>query len=242
MTPGATPGATPRPARSSGRRLAALLLASVLAVLSVAGALTLAAAPAYACTCAPLTTAEQAANADAVLAGTVETTTKDSDGNAAGLPQTVTLTVAADRWWKGTPRAAVEVVTAGSGAACGLGALPAGERYVVFARESNGTLYANLCDGTGPATTARLAAVEDAVGAGSAVVPGTGDDTDGGTDGGSGDDASGPTGPDPGLRPVADADPPDPVVLAAPGAVLVAGGLLGLLVVLALGRSRRRRA
>jgi hypothetical protein len=104
---------------------------------------------------------------------------------------------------------------------CGLTDLTADNRYLFFVRANGSNLLANLCGGTGPATSVRTQKIVALLGPGTTPNPPT---------------------PDPAtFTRVADAQPRSLTTMAAPGAALLLVGLLGLMVFGALGRSRSPR-
>jgi hypothetical protein len=200
--------------------LGALLVAPLLVLLQ--------AGPAAACSCARLSTPEQVRIADVVVAGTVADVVKEG-GSGTG---DVVLGVVVDRVYKGDAGDGRLVVrTAENSAACGLGTLPVGTRYLLYLDDAAG-LRADVCGGSRRATSASLADLENVAGDGGPVAGSGQDGAGGATDGGDGG------GEAVGLRPVADAAEPDVLRLAAPGLGLAAAGLLGLAVVTAYRRRR----
>ena len=93
------------------RHPAALLLAAVLLAL---GALWASPAPASACSCAPASDDEYAANAAAIFTGTLVENQVDEPA------QTRTLTFTVDRVFKGQVTATQVVTSHASGASCGV--------------------------------------------------------------------------------------------------------------------------
>lgn len=138
-----------------------LLLAGVLGTLSL---VVLGASPASACSCAGAGTAEYVDAADVVVLGTVT----DRQGSplrlvmSSGDPATYTIEV--EHVFKGMARPTVHVLSAGSGASCGLEGVDEGGRYVVFADRSGQELWAGLCGGTAVADAGFVAEVEAAAG------------------------------------------------------------------------------
>lgn len=141
------------------------LLRVLLAALAGAVALVvLPAAPSFACSCAAASTAEQVERADVVMLGTVT----DRQGPplrpvmSSGDPATYTIEV--EQVFKGEVPPTASVLSADSGASCGLEGVEEGSRYVVFADRSGGELWAGLCGGTAAAGAAFVADVQTAAG------------------------------------------------------------------------------
>lgn len=226
------------------------VLATLLGTLVMAGSvLLLGATPAQACRCAPQGVTQQARAADLVVTGTIEGvragapgTERDTRPQRRGARQlgVVTLLVAVDRVYAGAlPDTTLEVTTAASTSACGLGRLPRGERYLFFLTADTRELRATSCNGTTPARAGDVAQVERVLGEGR--TPGTG--ADGGTDGGTGGTGGTGAGTDEPaaaeLTVVDDTPPPEVARMVLPGGLLAVAGLVGLLV---LGRVGSRRA
>lgn len=128
------------------------LLRVLLAALTGAVALVvLPAAPSSACSCVQGTPQEYVDSADVVVLGTVT----DRQGPplrpvmSSGDPATYTVQV--EQVFKGDVPPTAYVLSADSGASCGLEGVEEGGRYVVFADRSGGELWASLCGGTAPA-------------------------------------------------------------------------------------------
>jgi len=239
---------TPGPSGATSRVLAALLGALLLA----GSVVLLGAAPAQACRCVQQGVAQQARAADLVVTGTVAGVRRGGQDAEQGVPRsqqedrgrygTVTLDVDVDRVYAGTlPDPTIEVTTAASTTACGLGRLPRGEEYVFFLTADSRVLRATSCNGTTPATAGTEAAVQRALGDGRAVgggdAGGTGDGAGDGS-GGTSDDAGQDVPAAAELTVVDASPPPDAARTALPGGLLAAVGLVGLLV---LGRVGSRR-
>jgi hypothetical protein len=143
------------------RRFVATLLTAGL--LTAAGVLV--APPASACSCPPLTTVEYLRIADAVFTGTLVSREVASGRpvTSSGDPALHVFTV--DRVYKGEVREVQGVVSAASGASCGLELQGEGP-FLVFATRAGdlpaGRYSADLCGGTAP-LTAGLQAEIDAV-------------------------------------------------------------------------------
>jgi hypothetical protein len=209
-------------------RIPRWLLLPLLSLLAL-GAPVLLAPPAVACSCAPATASAQFSRADAVFVGTVvERRVPDSDPYSSTAPAVYVVDV--DRVYKGRVTVAQEVVTAVSGASCGL-EVPAGAGPVLFYADLRpgttgslrpGQLSASLCGGT------RSGAAPAAFGAGR--LPEREPATPPGTPPGTPPAAADPPAGDGGVPPVA--------VVALAGAAVLGGGLVAG----ARLRSRRRAA
>ena len=143
----------------------------VLAVL-VAGLLPLGASPAFACSCAWSEVQQYVENADHVVVGRLQD--QQYGRSEAGEPiyssEAAYYTVEGDEVLKGDGVAPTfEVVSAASGAACGLERMVVGRRYVFFMQRDDDVLTASLCGGTGPATPSFLSEVKALTGPGAAV-------------------------------------------------------------------------
>jgi hypothetical protein len=131
-----------RPTVMTSRGPTRLVLALIVAALGLAPAL-LVAGPAYACSCAQLTLAQQVANADVVVVGAVD--------SMEGGDRTLEVTIQVEQVVRGDASTGTHRLrTAASGAACGLDFLQVGERYAFLAARVDGgeTLVAGLCGGT----------------------------------------------------------------------------------------------
>ena len=118
---------------------------------------------AFACSCiAPGPPAEALAQATAVFAGEVSAVAAPA---SAGTAAPVRVTFNVTQSWKGAPQPTIVVGTPDSSASCGVEFVK-GERYLVYATESEGQLQTNLCS----RTALLSAAAEDlaALGAGQA--------------------------------------------------------------------------
>jgi hypothetical protein len=175
-------------------------------------------APAHAvCRCKDLSLPQKVNNAGAIFSGTL---TMASGPTTSGNRQTMSYDVKVDRVYKGditSPR--VTVKSDASEASCGLTGMTADTRYLFFVRVSDPDLFANSCGGTGPATSALTQRIVALLGPGSTPIP--------------------PTPEEAKFTEVADAEPYPLTRLVAPGAAMVLVGLLGLMLLGALGRSRR---
>ena len=160
------------------RRMARVLLGALVAGLLVP----LAAAPAHACSCIGLPIAAQARQADAVFVGTITNRIGPAIGAGGVWSSTdpVTYTVAVDGVYKGSVRATEHVVSAASGASCGL-EVKIDRRYVLFPRVDDRAstppggpeqLTGSLCDGTTRATPRVLGALQTTLGQPRPPLPG----------------------------------------------------------------------
>lgn len=172
------------------------------------------ATPAAACSCAGLATAEQFERADVVFAGHL--VSREVNGGASSSDPALHV-FAVDAVFKGTAHARQGVVSAASGASCGL-ELSGDGPFLVFAdrpgEQGDGPYSAGLCDGTAPVTPDLLTEVRSLSAAEGAAV----------------DPLPGAAGTE--LRSV-------PQSWA--GVLVVAGAGLALLTGLLVRRSRRRR-
>ena len=141
-----------------------LLLGGVLGALSL---VVLAASPSFACSCARAGTAEHVDNAVAVFTGTVADKEPPPKRPVMSSMDPVTYTFEVARSFKGDVASPTEVLSAMSGASCGLEGIRTGDRYVVFADQGRGgDLWASLCGGTAPWSAELEAEVVAAAGAG----------------------------------------------------------------------------
>ena len=181
-----------------------------LALASTGALVAATAAPAAAaCEHPGATLEQQTMRADAVFTGTV------ADRSAAG--RTVTYEVDVDLVHKGDIGEQATVETPSGDRACGVPDLKAGEEYVWFVAADGETLTATKDGGTTRATSAHVQQVEDLLGQGTSPTP--------------------PVPVEATFTLVA-GDQAELTRLAAPGVALVIVGLLGLLLVAALGRRR----
>jgi hypothetical protein len=132
----------------------------------------------------------------------------------------VTYTITVDRVYKGSVSTEqVSVTTDTRPRACGLPTLPQGTEYVFFAQESGGELTTGRRTGTAPATPEYIARVEGMLGAGRPAVT--------------------PPPPPAEVTFTTVAEESDELQrVAAPGVALILAGLLGLVLVAAVGRRR----
>jgi hypothetical protein len=113
-----------------------------LLVLAVsAGLLLLTPSPSWACSCAASPPLQQVENAGTVAVGTVDWTATDG--------QTRTYQVSVDRVYKGAAARTEKLTTNASEAACGVGGLATGKRYLFFIDGVHpGAMRVGLCGGT----------------------------------------------------------------------------------------------
>ncbi|MCZ2815747.1 hypothetical protein [Modestobacter sp. VKM Ac-2984] len=172
------------------------------------------ATPASACSCAGLAVPEQFERADAVFAG--QLVSREVRGGASSTDPALHV-FAVEAVFKGTAHARQGVVSAASGASCGL-ELSGDGPFLVFAdspgEQGDGPYTAGLCDGTAPVTPDLLSEVR-ALGA-----------------------ATAPADPLPGSAGTELPSAPLPWV----GMVAAAGAALTVLAGLLVRRSRRRGA
>ncbi len=128
---------------------------------------------AAACSCAALSTAEHAAEADVVARVVVERVRIPEMG--ANEDQRASYTMRPVHVWKGDVVSQFQVSSEVSGASCGLEGVTEGADLVVFATESNDGFSANLCGGTAPASQSLVVELLDEVGSGVAIDPELGD-------------------------------------------------------------------
>lgn len=140
----------PRRGRAPRRAFAALLV-----VLGVsAGMVLLTPSVALACSCVQASVSKQVDQAETVVGGTVEWTSTDGEQRTYGLK--------VDEVYKGISGIREKVVTPANDAACGLGELATGERYLFFLQGRHpGKMTAGLCGGSGAYTDARVLQVQE---------------------------------------------------------------------------------
>ncbi|HEX5523574.1 MAG TPA: hypothetical protein VFX53_09005, partial [Pedococcus sp.] len=168
------------------------------------------AAPAHACSCAMLSSAQKLGNADVVVRGTI-TGLDDPGGRGSG--HLVTYEVAVAEVYRGAAAPTTLVRSASDGASCGI-EVQEGREYLLFARRVAGDLRAGLCDGTAPASTELVAEVEHLTGPGSPPR------------GGAGATATTPPGTPRSGTPRAGSTPPESSGVALPLGVGVGGALV----------------
>lgn len=209
------------------RALLGSLLAGVLGALSL---VVVTASPSFACSCARAGTAEYVDNAVAVFTGTVTDKEPPPKRPVMSSMDPVTYTFDVERSFKGDVASPTEVLSAMSGASCGLEGVRAGKRYVVFAHQGrSGDLWGSLCGGTAPWSAELEADVVAATGPGTPPADGADDP----------DDTADPPGvvtAGAGTAEPPEADPPAaeggfiavPVALAAGAGLVLLAGLLWL--------------
>lgn len=154
-----------------------LLLAGLVAA---AGLLLVAPAPAQACSCVTADPQQFTRWADVIFTGTLleRTPPPERELMSSGDPATHLFEV--DEVYKGEVGSKAEVLSAVSGASCGLEGMQEGTRYVVFAGNQNiegeptDAWWASLCGGTAPASDSYVASVADVTGPGRAPEQTTG--------------------------------------------------------------------
>lgn len=124
-------------------------------------------AVAAACSCAEMSTAEHAAQADVVARVIVEHVNMPASDATDG--QLATYTMRPTYVWQGDVISQFKVTSEPSGAACGLEGISRGQDLVVFAQESGDGFSATLCGGTAPASDALVAELLQVMGPGVAV-------------------------------------------------------------------------
>jgi len=126
---------------------------ALLAIAVVFGILVLTPTPSWACSCASPSPQRQVQAAVTVASGTVGWTATDG--------QTRTYEVDFDAVYKGAAATSEKLVTAASDAACGLGDLATGRRYLFFIEGRHpGAMRIGLCGGTTPYDDAAARQVE----------------------------------------------------------------------------------
>lgn len=155
------------PAMSRTTTLVAVVLAAVALVFTG----WVLATPASACSCAGLATPEQFERADVVFAGHL--VSREVNGGASSSDPALHV-FAVDAVFKGTAHARQGVVSAASGASCGLELAGDGPFLVFAGGQDGGPHRADLCGGTAPAApelVAEVRALSAAEGAAVAVDP-----------------------------------------------------------------------
>jgi hypothetical protein len=184
------------------------------------------AAPAHACSCAMLSSAQKVENADVVVRGTITGLDDPGGHDSAHL---VTYEEAVAEVYRGPATATTFVRSAADGASCGI-EVQEGREYLLFARRVGGELRAGLCDGTTPASAELVAEVEHLTGPGSPPR------------GGAGATATTPPGTPSSGTPLAGSTPPDSSDVARPLGVGVGGALVAAALGALWWRRRRRSA
>ena len=134
----------------------------VLALVAALSFLTLVPTTAFACSCVAGSAEEYVDRADVVVSGRF--VARDQPGRIVSSLDPVTYTVEVDRVHKGTASAELEVLTAVSGASCGLEGVALDRHYLVYATYEGAELWVGLCGGTASATPQRLREVEAVTG------------------------------------------------------------------------------
>lgn len=131
-----------------------LMMASVLALGAIGFVHAASPTPAFACSCVPLDTKQQAEAAQLVAKASVRSVSEA--GQADGAAATV-YTVDLASVWKGDAQARIDVLTPQRGESCGVEGLAPGSTIVLFAAKSDTmgnsspSWHTNLCSGTGQA-------------------------------------------------------------------------------------------
>jgi len=113
----------------------------LLALVVTFGILVLTPSPSWACSCAATTTQQQVKAAGTVAAGKVNWTATDG--------QTRTYQIGVDAVYKGAAATTEKLRTSASEAACGVGDLAVGKRYLFFIEGKHpGEMRLGLCGGT----------------------------------------------------------------------------------------------
>lgn len=135
-------------------------------LLALAGVVLVAPGPASACSCVTGDARQYVEWADVVVVGAVldRDPPPPREVMSSGDPATYTVEVA--RVLKGSAAPTSDVLSAVSGASCGLEGIELGSDYVVFATEKGDALWASLCGGTQRATPRFVADVEQVTGPG----------------------------------------------------------------------------
>lgn len=154
------------------RALVVLLLPTCLLVLAAP------VPPAAACSCVSGTARDFADWSDTIFVGTLTDVTPPSGGTSMSSVAPATYRFEVSAVFEGEAHEVTEVLSAQSGASCGLEGMAVGTRYLVFAGhqdtegEPDDALWATLCGGTQPASDGLLAQVEDLVGPSGDPLPG----------------------------------------------------------------------
>lgn len=117
---------------------------------------------AAACSCAVTSSPELAKMADLVAEGVVVGVDRPAEPQSSA--EDVTYSVELTRVWKGPDLPQVAVLSAVSGASCGLEGIDEGAVIALFSKEDGDAWRSNLCDGTGPMTDAVEAELTAALG------------------------------------------------------------------------------
>lgn len=201
-----------------------LVIGLVPALLLLALSAGLPAPASGACTCTEDGVPEQVEKASAVFLGSVTA--------AARRPDVMQYGVRVERSFKGEQPARVELRSPLALDGCGL-RLRTDQRYLVFGREQGSVIEVNRCGGTAPPDDALLSEVQALLGQGTTPSP-----SPTGSPSAEPSPAPSPSVGSATLTRVAGAEPEPFTRLAAPGAAAVIIGLLGLLVLGRVGRTR----
>ena len=113
--------------------------------------------PAYACSCALLSTEEYVNNADVIAIGTVVQLIETAEQfppveeESDGIIPDIDAVVSVERYLKGTGPAEIEVDDPPSGGTCGIfEELSVGSRYLLFLTGTTSPFTTNLCSGSLP--------------------------------------------------------------------------------------------
>ena len=136
----------------------------LLALVVTFGVLVLTPSPSWACSCAAATTQQHVKAASTVAAGTVNWTATDG--------QTRTYQVGFDAVYKGAAATTEKLRTNANEAACGVGHLAIGRRYLFFIDGLHpGAMQIGLCGGTTPYDDAVVREVTSITGPASKPLP-----------------------------------------------------------------------
>jgi hypothetical protein len=122
----------------------AVLLGGGVLVFVVAG-------PAFACSCAVVSTKGYVGYADVIVTGTLIDMKDPPQQPIMSSGDPITYTVEVDRTFKGQPSGEVKFTSAMSGASCGLEGMKLDRRYTFFLNTGGDGLTASLCGGTASA-------------------------------------------------------------------------------------------
>ena len=146
-----------------------LLLTSLVAAV---GLVLASYSPAQACSCAMRAPAAHLGSSDVVFTGTLLDRIPPPEAPVMSSMDPARHVFAVDRVYVGDVGATTEVLSAVSGASCGLENMEVGEEYLVMAElEPDGQAWAGLCGGTAPAGHRNVAQVEQRAGPGRVPVP-----------------------------------------------------------------------
>lgn len=163
-------------------------------------------APAFACSCKPISWKQQVEQADVIFVATVDSVRDTGPRDTYGLTAT--------RTYQGDVERYTEVSSPSN--SCGLGQLDIDKDYLFLARGEEMPYSANVCGGTSAANPNRIGKIEEVLGEGRSIDP--------------------PPPPKAELTRVEDSSPLGFARLAAPGGAAVLLALLGLFVVRRVSR------